>query len=68
LHPRVVKAYADQHTQVASSFVDYIQMKINETSSGTINDICPDLMKFSIEGKSSLCDKQSFNTLHTGIF
>lgn len=68
LHPRVVKAYADCHTQVASRFVDYIQMKINETSSDTINDICQDLMKFSIEGISSLFDKQSFNTLHTGMF
>lgn len=68
LHPRVVKAYADQHMQVASSFVDYIQMKINETSSETINDICQDLMKFSIEGTSSLCNKQSFNILCTGMF
>jgi hypothetical protein len=57
LQPRIVKAYADQHMQVANNFVDYIQMKINESSSETINDICQDLMKFSIEGTMYIINK-----------
>lgn len=65
LQPRVVKAYADQHKQVARSFVDYIQMKINETSSETINDICQDLMKFSIEAISVTVPGVRFSSLAT---
>lgn len=58
LQPHVVKAYAKQHTQVASSFVDYIQMKMNESSSEIVTDICQHVMKFSIEGMLLLHDKQ----------
>jgi hypothetical protein len=50
LQPRVVKAYISQHMQVACNFVDYIHMKMDESSSEIINDICHHLMKFSIEG------------------
>jgi cytochrome P450 len=58
LQPSVVKAYANQHMQVASNFVDYIQMKMDESSSEIVTDICQHLMKFSIEGTSLLYDKQ----------
>lgn len=58
LQPHVVKAYAKQHMQVANSFVDYIQMKMDESSSEIVTDICQHLMKFSIEGMLLLYDKQ----------
>jgi thymidylate synthase ThyX len=58
LQPHVVKAYANEHMQIASSFADYIQMKMDESSSEIVTDICQHLMKFSIEGMSLLCDKQ----------
>jgi len=58
LQPHVVKAYAKQHKQVASNFVDYIQMKMDESSSEIVTDICQHLMKFSIEGMLLLYHKQ----------
>ena len=58
LQPHVIKAYAKQHMQVASNFVDYIQMKMDESSSEIVTDICQHLMKFSIEGMLLLYDKK----------
>lgn len=44
--------------QVASNFADYIQMKMEESSSEIVTDICQHLMKFSIEGMLLHYDKQ----------
>jgi cytochrome P450 len=52
LRTSVVKAYANQHVQVARNFVDYIQMKMDETSSEIVTDICQHLLRFTIEGTS----------------
>jgi len=58
LQPHVIKAYAKQHMLVAKNFVDYIQMKMDESSSEIVTDICQHLMKFSIEGMLLLYDKK----------
>lgn len=47
--------------EVASNFVDYIQMKMDESSSEIVTDICQHLMKFSIEGMLLLYGKQLHN-------
>lgn len=52
LRTSVVKAYADQHMQVARNFVDYIQMKMDEISSDIMTDVCQHLFKYTIEGTS----------------
>jgi len=58
LQPHVIKADAKQHMQVASNFLDYIQMKIDESSSEILTDICQHLMKFGIKGMLLLFGKQ----------
>ncbi|XP_021914797.1 probable cytochrome P450 49a1 isoform X1 [Zootermopsis nevadensis] len=52
LRTSVVKAYADQHMQVARNFVDYIQMKMDEISSDIMTDVCQHLFKYTIEAIS----------------
>jgi hypothetical protein len=59
--------------QVARRFVDYIQMKMDETSSEILTDICQHLLRFTIEGISqipslSCCVTEVDYTLCTGLF
>ncbi|XP_069692677.1 probable cytochrome P450 49a1 [Periplaneta americana] len=52
LHTRVVQAYIEPQKQVAQSFVDYLQTKMDETSSDVVTDIFQHLLRFTIEAIS----------------